>query len=373
MSSIAARGDTGGEVAGTFAASAPPTETVTICICGHEGAEPVSPACDRLHRLPGDFAHVRCTRCTLVRLSPRPAHAQMSFYYPADYYSFADPADAADSSNQRPSRKGKLRSFLREAVLTTLDYPLPQPTRVHRLLGRMLIGPLRGSAPYGMGRRFPRRVEGGRALDVGCGNGSFLSLLKRHGWQVAGADVSARAAEVAKRAFGIDVFVGELWDAPFEPQSFDLIQMSHVLEHVGDPVRLLAKAADLVKPGGEIYIETPNPDSFDCHRAGEYWVPWEAPRHLYLFSPVTLRQLLGRTGLEVERISTVQFGHYDWEETYRREALAGRALPIRPQVRPWRRPYVASLPIAARIARFRNPLAGEIICCWARRVSEEAS
>lgn len=372
MSSIAARRDTGGEVADAFVASAPPTETVTTCVCGHDRAEPISPAYDRLHRLPGKFAHVRCTRCTLVRLSPRPVHGQLGFYYPADYYSFTDPTGTTDDSARTPGRRARLRSFLREAVLTTLDYPLPRPTRVHRPVGRMLAGPLRGSAPYGMGRRFPRRVENGRALDVGCGNGSFLSHLKRHGWQVAGVDVSPRAAEMAKQAFDIDVFVGELWDSPFESRSFDLIQMSHVLEHVSDPARLLAKARDLVKPGGEIYIETPNVESFDCHRAGEYWVPWEAPRHLYLFSPGTLRQLLARTELEIERSSTIRFGHYDWEETYRREGRAGRALPIRPHVRAWRRPYLALLPVAARIAQIRNPLAGEIICCWARRASEEA-
>ncbi len=174
---------------------------------------------------------------------------------------------------------------------------------------------------------------------------------------------------MAKQAFGIDVFVGQLWDAPFPSASFDLVHMSHVLEHVPDPVRLLTEAVDLARPGGQIYLETPNVDSFSRRRAGKYWVPWEAPRHLYLYSPATLGELVSGVGLEVERMSTFHFGHHDWEETYRHESRAGRALPVRPHVRPWRRPFLAILPVAARVHQIFRPLGGEILCCWARKPS----
>lgn len=324
----------------------------------------MSPARDRLHWLPGEFGFVRCTRCTLVRLSPRPAGDGISFYYPpGEYYSLADPTLPADLSSLR-RRTARLRGVLRDAALARLGYDVGGGGIARRMAGAVLSGPLRRSAPYGMGRRFPPFVPGGSALDIGCGNGAFLGLLKRHGWQVAGVDISPRAAELAKRAFDIDVFVGQAWDAPFPAESFDVIQLAHVIEHVTDPVRHMSKVASLARPGARIYVETPNVDSFARRRAGEYWVPWEAPRHLYLFSPATLRDLVTGAGLRVERMSTVKFGHLEWEETYRQEAQDDRPLPARPYVRHMRRPVLALHALADLAHRTARPLSGEILSCW---------
>lgn len=347
----------------------PPVETVPTCLCGHSGVEAISHARDRLHRLPGEFAFVRCTQCLLVRLSPRPTGEGIAFYYPPEeYYSLADPS-ASDHRSTLVRRTARLRSVLRDAVLDRMGYPMPGGGAARRLAGRVLRGPLRGSAPYGMGRRFPPFLPGGSALDIGCGNGAFLGHLKRHGWQVTGVDTSPRAAELAKRAFEVDVFVGEAWDSPFPSESFDVIHLSHVIEHVTDPFRLMAKVADLARPGARIYVETPNVDSFGRRRAGDYWVPWEAPRHLYLFSAPTLRELLSRSGLHVERVTTVKFGHLEWEETYRREAREGRALPVRPHVRFGRRPVLAVHSLADLAHRTVRPLSGEILSCWATKAA----
>lgn len=346
---------------------APPVETVNACLCGSRRHERVSRAIDRLHRLPGSFEFVRCTRCMLVRLSPRPAADGIGFYYPPEeYYSLADPA-ASDDRSSIVRRTARLRSRLRDAVLVQLGYPVTAERKVHRMTNRLLRGPLRGGAPYGMGRRFPPFVPDGTVLDIGCGNAVFLSHLKRHGWKVAGVDVSPRAAEVAKSAFDIDVFVGELSEAGFAAGSFDVVQLSHVIEHVTDPRKLMAKVAELVKPNGRIYVETPNVDSFACRRAGDYWVPWEAPRHLYLFAPTTLGALVDGAGLRVEQMSTVNFGHLSWEETYRQEERVGHPLPGRPHVAPGRRPLLAVRSAADLIARTVRPMSGEILSCWATR------
>lgn len=344
----------------------PPVETVRACLCGHSGVEPVARARERLHRLPGEFAFVRCTRCSLVRLSPRPAGQGLAFYYPAEYFRPADPTLSNDLSILR-RRAARLRGALRDAVLTRLGYEVPRGGLARRIAGHLPAAWLHRSAPYGMGPRFPPFVPGGSALDIGCGNGAFLGMLKRHGWEVAGVDTSPRAAELAKRTFDIDVFVGQVCDAPFPAESFDVIHMSHLIEHVTDPVRLMSKVADLARPAARIYVETPNVESFGRRRGGEYWVPWDAPRHLYLFSPPTLHDVLSGAGLEVERMTTVKFGHLEWEETYRQEGQRGRALPARPHVRPTRRPVLALHGLAELAHRTARRMSGEILCCWATK------
>src|ERR1044071_1732015 len=77
------------------------TELVTrCCLCEGENSDLLFPARDRLHRLPGDFAFVRCALCHLVRLSPRPVASQIASYYPDDYYSYQMPAQISLSCKE---------------------------------------------------------------------------------------------------------------------------------------------------------------------------------------------------------------------------------------------------------------------------------
>ena len=79
--------------------------------------------------------------------------------------------------------------------------------------------------PYGFGESLPHYAPGHRALEVGCGSGSVLGFLKYYGWQVAGVELSEAAAITAKRELDVEVFVGDLCEAPFESDSFDFIRM----------------------------------------------------------------------------------------------------------------------------------------------------
>ncbi|HLQ45285.1 MAG TPA: class I SAM-dependent methyltransferase, partial [Planctomycetaceae bacterium] len=138
---------------------------------------------------------------------------------------------------------------------------------------------------------------------------------------------------VARNTFGIDVFVGEIDSAPWDAGSFDFISISHVVEHVADPVSMLSRAAELLKPGGSIYVETPNARSSAFRRSRQYWLPLDAPRHLMLFSPDTIKMAAAQAGLVARALETFQIRNgYSWTATYRREEKENHELKPRPMI-----------------------------------------
>lgn len=344
------------------ASSALTTEDVPMCcLCGDGATEHLFTSRDRQHGIPGTFGLVRCTTCSLVRLSPRPTRSSLADYYPEDdYYAYSQPAP-------RGARVlARARDSVRSAALTSIGYPAGNLTRPVAAVGRRLTpAALRRRATYAYDG-FPPFTPAGRALDVGCGNGAFLAVLARHGWDACGVDTSPAAAHAAA-VRGIKVHVGEIAEAPFPPRSFAFVHMSHSIEHVWDPVATLRHAFDLLRPGGLLYVETPNVTSFTARRCGPYWFPLESPRHLWLFDPGTLTQALRRSGIEVTKIWTKSFPALRWESTYRIEERTGQLLPERPALQPRDMPRGAVLGAAAGFLRLVGRDSGEIICCWARR------
>jgi SAM-dependent methyltransferase len=150
---------------------------------------------------------------------------------------------------------------------------------------------------------------GARVLDVGCERGELLNVLKEAGCAVAGTQLSQAAAGFAREHFGIDVFVGELQDAPFEPGSFDVILMINVLEHLPDPESYLRRVAELLKPGGIFWVELPNAGSFTAALSEKRWLHHDPPHHYWGFTPTGLRTMLDRHSFDVERIHHVSWEH----------------------------------------------------------------
>ena len=181
-------------------------------------------------------------------------------------------------------------------------------------------------ALYGLQDVFPHYAENGKALDIGCGNAETLAYLKLFGWQVAGVDFNEAAAIAAKKFYDIDVFTGKVEDAPFQKSSFDFVRMSHVIEHLPFVVETMRHIASLLKTDGVIYIETPNIEAFSFKHSREYWYPLECPRHLFLFSPKTLTEILEKCGIEVTKTETFFYDTYNWEDTYRAEEKSGEKL-----------------------------------------------
>jgi SAM-dependent methyltransferase len=146
-------------------------------------------------------------------------------------------------------------------------------------------------------RHIPRRGQGKRLLDIGCGNGEFLFLAKSAGWSVVGVDPDPNAVAVA-RSRGLDVRKGGIEVLGRQRDLFDGITLSHVIEHAHDPMALLRACHCLLKPGGWIWVETPNLDSLGHQRYARHWRGLEPPRHLVVFTRNSLCRLLAEAGFK---------------------------------------------------------------------------
>ena len=142
----------------------------------------------------------------------------------------------------------------------------------------------------------------GKILDVGCGSGRFLEIMARRGWIVAGQEIDPRSATAAGRRLGIDVFNGELRDVPWPKDTFDVVHLSHVIEHLHRPLEVLKTAFALLRPGGRIYLRLPNGDGFGARHYRERWFGLDAPRHLTTFGPSTVTRALESSGFVMVRI-----------------------------------------------------------------------
>jgi 2-polyprenyl-3-methyl-5-hydroxy-6-metoxy-1,4-benzoquinol methylase len=146
-------------------------------------------------------------------------------------------------------------------------------------------------------RVIKRHVQEGRLLDVGCATGIFLNAA-RSAFETKGVELSAWAADIAVGKLKLDVHRGSLDEAPFSPGHFDVVTMIDVVEHLADPKRTLNQIAGILRPGGLVYIVTPDIESLSARVLGRRW--WGLrPAHLYYFSAKTLSRMLAETGFEV--------------------------------------------------------------------------
>jgi SAM-dependent methyltransferase len=137
----------------------------------------------------------------------------------------------------------------------------------------------------------------GRLLDMGCGPGFFLAEARRQGWETAGVDLSAWAKEYCREHYGIDVKQGTLEEAAWPDQSFDVVVMNDVLEHLTDPRKTLREVRRILKNDGILYISTPDIGSFFSRALGARW--WGINKyHLFYFSRRTLERLFDAVGLK---------------------------------------------------------------------------
>ena len=179
----------------------------------------------------------------------------------------------------------------------TSGFYVPAPPR-----GGVLIGALH-QITNAIRLRELDGLEPGRLLDVGCGKGRFLAAARDAGWDVVGIEFAHASAEAA-RANGVDVHEGDFLDVAL-PGGFDAVTLWHVLEHLPEPLAAVARAADLVRPGGRVVISVPNINSLQARLGADSWFHLDLPRHLFHFGPRSLTALVERSGLRVVRI-----GHF---------------------------------------------------------------
>ena len=222
-------------------------------------------ASDRLYGSTNEqFRVVECKHCRLMQLAPQPTPTELEKYYPKNYW--FTPEDSA---------AGRLEEIYRRFVLRD---------HIHFVE-----------------RALKESGESGPVLDVGCGGGLFLRLLRDRGVRGMGLDSSVDAAHVAWTSNQVPAACATLTQAPFPPQSCAAITMFHVLEHLYDPRCYLRAAHDLLQPGGRLIVQVPNAACWQFLLLGPAWNGVDVPRHLYDFRPPDLDRLLDSCGFEILR------------------------------------------------------------------------
>ena len=146
----------------------------------------------------------------------------------------------------------------------------------------------------------------GKLLDIGAGTGDFLAVAKSDGWQTVGIEPSAKAKEIAIKK-GVN-FAQDL--ASLESNSFDIITMWHVLEHVPNLEEYISELKRLIKPSGTIIIAVPNFKSYDAKYYGEFWAAFDVPRHLWHFSKTAIQKLFANENLKLVDVLPMKFDSF---------------------------------------------------------------
>ena len=142
-------------------------------------------------------------------------------------------------------------------------------------------------------------ARGKRVLDYGTGTGYFTDYLQRKGYAVKGVEIDDEARAYGAKKFGITVHPPAYLFSGIAPDSFDVVTMWHVLEHLYDPQDYLKKFHDILTDEGVLIIAVPNHKSRDAAVYGADWAAYDVPRHLWHFGPNTLRRMVGDAGFRV--------------------------------------------------------------------------
>jgi SAM-dependent methyltransferase len=245
-------------------------------LCGNEAVRDWLRAPDRFHGRQQNFKLVRCSACSLVWLSDRPEPGEMRLHY-TDAYHRVVWASGQNSPERWEDRKSALMQW----------------------------------------------KQSGRLVDLGCSSGAFLECMSSDAWKLHGVEMWAEGARTAEMRSGAHVFVGNIVDAPFPSESFDAITCFDVLEHLYEPWRVMARVAEWLKPGGIFYVLVPNVDSAEARAFGRYWNGLDLPRHLFHYSPESLKFLADSAGLlavslETHRNPSVEASmRYLWDDVFR--------------------------------------------------------
>lgn len=239
-------------------------ENINCPICHSKKQTDLFKVPDRFKLQDGDiFQLVSCEQCELVFLNPRPKPDTISqFYQNVEYQPFL-------------STQKKLSIF---EQLYTLIRTFANKNKFRKIL---------------------KLKPPGRILDIGCGTGEFLNVMKLNGWETFGVEKDSSAVEFAKSAYNLNVKTGELAEAGFEKKGFDVISMWHVLEHVYQPCDELNRIKDLLKNDGVLLIAVPNIASPDAGFYKNNWIALDTPRHLTHFTEKNMADLCSRNGFQV--------------------------------------------------------------------------
>ncbi|MEM8530593.1 MAG: class I SAM-dependent methyltransferase [Chloroflexota bacterium] len=235
---------------------------------------------DAMHAVDRPFAVVCCEQCHLYSLCPRPQEDELLSLYPEDYEPFWEPIETDPHPIRRWFRKRHF-NYRRRIV-------------------------------------YQAQPAGGTLLDIGCATGGFVKETCRNpNWQGAGVDINTRALQIARQQ-GVAALCNDTNLLGFPSESFDVVTLWEVIEHLPDPRQTLIEIHRVLKPGGRLILSTPNGASWPAHLLHKYWCSWEVPRHLQVFTPTTLAHLFQETGFGSTRRVVVPMERFVLMESARR-------------------------------------------------------
>jgi 2-polyprenyl-3-methyl-5-hydroxy-6-metoxy-1,4-benzoquinol methylase len=248
----------------TLAAADSRTECATQCmLCG--GASWAPHLRQVVDYLSGEqFDIRRCESCNLLCTFPMPPDAEIDRYYPPRY------------RGNRHGFTGRMRTNLRCRAIESC---------------------------------FPKNFKG-RLLDVGCGDGAFVTEMRRRGWDVCATEIDPATVERLRNA-GIDAKLPQEAERDGFASSVDAVTCWHVMEHVERPLQLAQWVKTQLKPGGIFQTTVPNIRSMQGRFFAGVWMHCDVPRHRYHFSPNTFRSLLTKAGYTIDSQKVFAF-EYDW-------------------------------------------------------------
>ena len=237
------------------------TEAGVCALCGSNQGKPFARGFDFEYLTTRtEFTFWRCD-CGGAFLNPRPAPEALGRVYPSNYYSY-------DFGNKLGPAVMRFKAFAERAKVRAYE---------------------------------PYLSAGARVLDVGCGDGHVLGQIRDAvslPLELEGLEFSDHAIRAAESA-GFRVYRGRIEDAVLPSDTFDLIIMNQLIEHVREPREVLEEIARALKPGGHVFLETPNIDSVDARLfRRRYWGGYHLPRHFHLFDARSLARLVEKAGLE---------------------------------------------------------------------------
>lgn len=239
-------------------------------ICNHTSFKPFLKTKDFMITQE-EFTIVECENCGFHFTNPAPEESKVDKYY-------QDEAYISHSS----SKKGIINWIYNKVREVTLNQKLGW---------------------------IKKHSEGNNLLDIGCGTGHFLSKVEKNGYSVTGLEPDPIARENAAALNGVHPLdIASL--KSLEKQSYDVITMWHVLEHVYELKESVETYLNLLKPNGTLFIAVPNLESWDAQHYKEYWAAYDVPRHLYHFRKKDIENLFKEQNFEVSTTLPMKFDSY---------------------------------------------------------------
>lgn len=161
-----------------------------------------------------------------------------------------------------------------------------------------------------------------RLLDMGCGAGAWLQAAQRAGWEAEGLEISKAAAEHV-RPLGFEVFCGDLFQAKYPANRFDVVLAIELIEHLAEPLEILRETARILRPGGLLLATTPNAGGLSSRFLGREWSTVCPPEHVQLFTIEGILRLTKRAGFSRVRVSSRGCNPLEIWHTLRNRARTG--------------------------------------------------